>query len=70
MDQPTNEDLILLNRLCWIDHYQKTSLDPALCAHLLALGLLICTPDGRWYPTPAGRAVAVASVHDGFRDWL
>jgi hypothetical protein len=70
LERPNKEDLILLNRLCWINHYQSAGLDPVICARLLTLGLLTSNSDGHWHPTPAGRAVAVTSVHDGFKDWL
>jgi hypothetical protein len=70
MDIPNTDDLILLNRLCWLDKYPNTGLDPILCADLLKLGLVYSTPSGHWFPTPAGRSVAVTSVTNGFRSWM
>jgi hypothetical protein len=70
VETPDKEDLILLNRLCWIGDDQSMGLDPELCAHLLALGLICRTPGGHWVPTASGRSVAVTSITDGFRDWL
>jgi hypothetical protein len=66
---PNTDDLILLNRLCWLDRYPNTGLDPKLCMHLEHLGLIYATPGGHWFPTAAGRSVAATSVAEGFREW-
>jgi hypothetical protein len=67
---PTEKELILLNRLCWLDRFPSRDLDSATCAHLQLMGLLERTPGGQWVPTPSGRSVAASCVADGYRDWI
>jgi hypothetical protein len=70
VDGPNTEDLTLLNRLCWLDNYPNTGLNPDLCADLQHMGLIYSTPSGHWFPTATGRSVAASSVADGFKDWM
>ena len=67
---PSDDELILLNRLCWLDRYPVGWNGSKTCWSLEHLGLLERTADGRWIPTASGRSVAAASVADGFREWI